>query len=88
MIEPYDDVAPAGDELTEYDRTHIKLYMRLFDADADGADWREVVKVLFGIDPAQEPKRAQAVYDSHLARARWMTRTGYRHLLHQPGNRN
>jgi hypothetical protein len=86
MIEPFDDIAPTGDELTEYDRTHVKLYMRLFDADADGADWREVVKVLFGIDPAREPQRAKSVHASHLARARWMTRTGYRHLLRQTDN--
>ncbi len=86
MIEPFDDIAPTGDELTQYDRTHVKLYMRLFDADADGADWREVVKVLFGIDPAREPQRAKSVYDSHLARARWMTRTGYRNLLRQTDN--
>ncbi|UCI18456.1 DUF2285 domain-containing protein [Mesorhizobium sp. B2-1-8] len=81
MIEPFDDTAPTGDELTDYDRRHIKLYMRLFDADADGADWREVVRILFGIDPKEEPRRARQVHDSHLARARWMTRTGYRHLL-------
>jgi hypothetical protein len=81
MIEPFDETAPAGDELTDYDRIHVKLYMRLFDADADGADWREVVKVLFGIDPTNEPERARHVHDSHLARARWMTRTGYRQLL-------
>ncbi|WP_434721289.1 DNA -binding domain-containing protein [Mesorhizobium sp. RIZ17] len=83
MIEPFDEAAPDGDDLTEYDRTHVKLYMRLFDADADGADWREVVKVLFGIDPTLEPQRARRVYDSHLARARWMTRSGYRQLLRQ-----
>ncbi|WP_027164751.1 DUF2285 domain-containing protein [Mesorhizobium sp. WSM3224] len=83
MIGPFDHIAPTGDELTDYDRNHIKLYMRLFDADADGADWREVVKVLFGIDPAKEPQRARHVHDTHLARARWMTRTGYRHLLRQ-----
>ncbi|TPI29117.1 DUF2285 domain-containing protein [Mesorhizobium sp. B3-2-1] len=81
MIEPFDDTAPTGDELTDYDRRHIKLYMRLFDADSDGADWREVVRILFGIDPKEEPRRARQVHDSHLARARWMTRTGYRHLL-------
>jgi hypothetical protein len=81
MIEPFDETAPTGDEFTDYDRTHVKLYMRLFDADADGADWREVVKVLFGIDPTKEPQRARRVHDSHLTRARWMTRTGYRHLL-------
>ncbi|MEW6633128.1 MAG: DUF2285 domain-containing protein [Pseudomonadota bacterium] len=80
MIEPFDETAPSGDELTEYDRTHVKLYMRLFDADADGADWREVVRLLFGIDPTDEPQRARRVHDSHLARARWMTRIGYRQL--------
>ncbi|RUX51599.1 MAG: DUF2285 domain-containing protein [Mesorhizobium sp.] len=81
MIEPFDDAAPTGEVLTEYDRSHIKLYMRLFDADADGADWHEVVRILFGIDPKEEPQRARQVHDSHLARARWMTRTGYRQLL-------
>lgn len=49
MIEPFDDAAPTGDQLTEYDRRHIKLYMRLLDAFSDGADWREVVKILFGL---------------------------------------
>jgi hypothetical protein len=88
MIEPFDDATPTGDQLTEYDRRHIKLYMRLLDAFADGADWREVVKVLFGIDAAAEPQRAQRVHDSHLARARWMTHTGYRHLLQRPGNQH
>lgn len=31
MIEPFDDTAPTGDELTDYDRSHVKLYMRLFE---------------------------------------------------------
>ncbi len=39
------------------------------------------VLVLFGLDPAQEPCRAKIVHESHLARARWMTETGYQHLL-------
>lgn len=77
----FDDSAPVGGELTEYDRTHIKLYMRLLDAATDGADWTEAVEVLFGIDPVREPDRAKHVHDSHLARARWMTQSGYRQLL-------
>lgn len=28
-VAPFDDIAPVSDELTEYDRAHIKLYMRL-----------------------------------------------------------
>ncbi|MDX3925911.1 MAG: DUF2285 domain-containing protein [Shinella sp.] len=81
MIDPFEDIAPCGSELTEYDRFHMKLYMRLLDAAAEGADWREAVEVLFGIDPAEEPERARRVYDSHLVRAHWLTRTGYKHLL-------
>lgn len=82
----FQDAAPSGDELTDYDSNHVKLYMRLLDATADGADWREVVLVLFGIDPDREPSRARRVHDSHLARARWMTRAGYKHLLGLPKN--
>nr|WP_241565292.1 DUF2285 domain-containing protein [Sinirhodobacter populi] len=60
--------------------------MRLLDAAADGADWREAVEVLFGIDPIREPDRARHVHGSHLARAHWMTHTGYRHLLRDSRN--
>ncbi|MGY3404773.1 hypothetical protein ACVWZV_000886 [Bradyrhizobium sp. GM5.1] len=42
-------------------------------AEEEGADWREVVSVIFGLDPAREPDRAKVVHDSHLARARWMS---------------
>lgn len=77
MIEPFDDSVPGGDEITEYDRTHLKLYLRLLDAETEGADWREAVTVLFGIDP----QRAMSVHASHLHRAHWMTREGYLHLL-------
>ncbi|WP_404294440.1 DNA -binding domain-containing protein (plasmid) [Microvirga sp. RSM25] len=86
MILPFEDTAPSGAELTPYDGAHMKLYMRLLDAEADGADWREAVLILFGIDPVREPDRAKRVHDSHLARARWMMHTGYRHLLRRSAN--
>ena len=86
-LPPFDDIAPVSGELTEYDRAHIKLYMRLLDADADGAEWTEAVNILFGIDPALEPVRARQVHDSHLARARWMTQSGYRQLLRRRTDR-
>ncbi|MER8372353.1 MAG: DUF2285 domain-containing protein [Mesorhizobium sp.] len=75
------DEPPASPALTDYDRGHMKLYMRVLDAATEGADWREAVEVIFGIDPDAEPERARGVHDSHLARARWMTEQGYRHLL-------
>ncbi len=81
MIEPFDESVPGGDEVTEYDRTHLKLYLRLLDAETEGADWREAVTVLFGIDPLADPQRASSVHASHLQRAHWMTRKGYLGLL-------
>lgn len=78
---PVADQAPADASLTAYDQEHLITYLRLLDADSDGADWQEVAEVVLRIDPAQEPERARSVLDSHLERARWMTRSGYRHLL-------
>jgi hypothetical protein len=80
------DEAPESSELTDYDREHMKEYMRVLDAATDGADWREAVAVIFGIDPDAEPERARRVHDSHLARARWMTEHGYRKLLRESRN--
>lgn len=75
------DEPPESTALTDYDRKHMKLYIRLLDAAEDGAHWKEVVEVLFGIDANSDPERAQSIHDAHLARARWMTEHGYRHLL-------
>ncbi|WP_346732078.1 DUF2285 domain-containing protein [Sphingomonas sp. GC_Shp_4] len=55
--------------------------MRLLDSDDEGIDWRVSATRIFGINAAVEPDRAKPMYDSHLARARWMTEIGYAHLL-------
>ncbi|GLR77821.1 DUF2285 domain-containing protein (plasmid) [Azospirillum oryzae] len=78
---PVFDEAPTGEALTDYDRLHLVTYLRLLDAAADGADPDEVARIVLRIDPDEEPERARRAYDSHLARARWMTENGYRHLL-------
>jgi hypothetical protein len=75
------DTAPTDAMLTRYDEEHIITYLRLLDADADGADWQEVARIVLHIDPEREPERARRAFDSHLARARWMTEQGYRQLL-------
>lgn len=77
----FQDRPPESDRLTAYDESHLALYIRLLDAAAEGADWREAVQILFALDPDCDPDRARIVHDSHLARARWMTTTGYRELL-------
>ena len=82
MADPaFEDRPPGGDQVTEYDRQHHRNYWRILDAEAEQADWREVVTIIFGIDAAAEPDRARSVYDTHLARARWMSDSGYRQLL-------
>lgn len=80
-VEPFQDGPPTGEALTPYDLAHMALYLRLLDAHRDGAGWREVVEVLFGLDPVAEPDRCRSLHDSHLARARWLSAQGYRELL-------
>lgn len=77
----FEDRPPDSAKLTSYDERHLATYLRLLDAWEDGADWREAVQVIFGLDPAREPERARLVHDSHLARARWMMKAGHEHLL-------
>ena len=77
----FDDRPPDEPHLTGYDEAHLSDYLRLLDADDEGADWREAVSIIFGIDPASEPERAKTLHASHLARARWMTEVGYAYLL-------
>jgi hypothetical protein len=78
---PVADLAPNSSVLSGYDEQHLVTYLRLLDADAEGADWQEVARIVLRIDPELEPERARRAWDSHLARARWMTENGYRHLL-------
>ena len=83
-IPPFDDRPPDSPNLTAYDERHRVTYLRLLDADDEGADWREAVRIIFDLDPTRDPKRARLVHKSHLARARWITETGYREFLRPP----
>lgn len=76
------DEAPIAAVLTSYDEEHLITYLRLLDAAHDDtADWREVAKLVLHIDPDEHPDRACKSFESHMARARWLTEHGYRHLL-------
>jgi hypothetical protein len=69
MVQAFDDVAPSGAEVTEYDHEHVMLYYCLLDRRERRQDWRETTRAFFGIDVDREPERARRVYDGHLARA-------------------
>jgi hypothetical protein len=75
------DAAPDDPVLTIYDEQHLVTYWRLLDAEADGAEWKEVARIVLHIDPDREPARARHAFDTHLARAKWMADHGYRDLL-------
>jgi len=77
----FTDTAPREPRLTEYDRAHLATYIRLLDAVAQNADWEEAASLILGMNAKSEPDRARRAYDSHLARAQWMTSAGYRDLL-------
>lgn len=78
---PVADSAPDADVLTPYDEAHLVTYLRLLDAEAEGAEWTDVARLVLHIDPSEHPERACRAWESHLARARWLTEHGYRHLL-------
>jgi hypothetical protein len=73
--------APTVPVLTDYDRAHIRLYLRLIDAERAGAAPAEVIPVLFGAgnDPAS-PEALQQ-HRSHLDRARWLVAGGSLQLI-------
>lgn len=79
--QPIADTAPTASRVTDYDRAHLAVYLRLLDAAKEGATWADAARIVLGIDPIREPDRARQVHESHLARARWMTDQGYRDLL-------
>jgi hypothetical protein len=76
-----EDEAPTGPDITVYDEAHFVTYLRLLDAESDGAEWQEVARIVLHRDPAAEGTRR--CWASHLARAQWMTRTGCRRILEQ-----
>lgn len=38
-------------------------------------------RIVLDLDARKDPERAKVTWTSHLARAKWMTEHGYRHLL-------
>jgi hypothetical protein len=75
-----DDEAPAGNDITPYEQ-HYVTYLRLLDAKAEGADWKEIARIVLHRDPVGDAARTRRCWESHLARAEWLSRTGYRRIL-------
>ncbi|WP_255565183.1 DUF2285 domain-containing protein [Methylovirgula sp. HY1] len=76
-----DDEAPTMPEITFYDELHFVTYLRLLDSEVDGVDWKIVAQVVLHRDTITGPDRSKRCWESHLARAQWMAKRGYRRLL-------
>ena len=57
------DLAPTDSVLTVYDEEHIITYLRMLDADKEGADWREVTQIVLHINPELEPDQWTPIAD-------------------------
>jgi len=75
------DEAPSADAFTDYDQAHFAVYLSLLHATGEGMSEEEMCRAILDIDPVREPERARKSLQSHLRRARWMSESGYRHLL-------
>ncbi len=78
---PVSQEPPEEERITDYDRRHMVTYLRLMDAESAGADWREVARIVMHLDPDADELRARRLFDSHMRRVRWLSESGYRHLL-------
>ena len=76
-----EDEAPTGSDITIYDEEHFVTYLRLLDADKEGADWAEVARIVLHRDPVADEARSRLCWESHLARAQWLSSAGYRRIL-------
>lgn len=63
---PLADTAPSDPVSTVYDEQHLITYLRLLDADAEGADWREVARIVCilirNMNPIAPGGRSTAIY--------------------------
>jgi hypothetical protein len=77
------DEAPRGEIVTPYDEQHFVTYLRLLDAEKAGADWQEVARIVLHRDASADDEQSYRCWKSHLDRAQWLSKTGYKTILTQ-----
>jgi hypothetical protein len=76
---------PASPALTDYDRVHAARYLRLLDAQVQGASWQEAARHILELDTDAAPAATRDCHAAHLARAIWLRESGYLDLLARVG---
>lgn len=72
--------APTGEVVTDYDRAHFRHYIQLLDAHSAGVDSDIMCRSILDIDPDKDPEDAHRILESHLDRAVWMSKIGFRQI--------
>ncbi|AQR61855.1 hypothetical protein BZG35_09475 [Brevundimonas sp. LM2] len=72
---------PTGTELTDFDRDHVKTYLRLLDAESAGADPSSVIGTVLRFPAETSEDQAVAAHSRYLQRAQWMSAEGYLPLI-------
>jgi hypothetical protein len=72
---------PDEPVVTAYDRAHASLFLRLLDAEADGADWETAARLVLGQDVTADRAGAQRLHAGHLSCAHWLRDGGFFRLL-------
>jgi hypothetical protein len=80
-VPPVAEMAPTDAILTKYDEQHLTTYLRLLDAEDAQADWEEAAQIVLKLDTKADKPKARLTWESHLARAHWLTNNGYRLLV-------
>lgn len=66
---------------TAYDRAVSALYLRLLDADAEGASWQEAAEIVLGQNIHGDADGAERMHAAYLGRARWLRDGGFLRVI-------
>ncbi|MEJ6395509.1 DUF2285 domain-containing protein [Gymnodinialimonas sp. 2305UL16-5] len=63
----------------------LKKYLRLLDAEAEGADWKEIASLLLEFDVTADPDIARQIYMDELYAAHELAEDGYLRFMLKSG---
>lgn len=74
---------PDEPVITDYDRAHAAIYLRLLDAEINGAGWESAAALVLQQDVSSDWVGAHGLHTSHLKRAQWLRDSGFILLLRE-----
>jgi hypothetical protein len=78
---PTANMAPTDAIVTDYDQAHFLTYARVLDAERDGLEWKTGLTTILDRDFGDNFAAGTTCWDSHVARAHWIIKSGIAILL-------